>query len=123
MIAAVSGTMQAVKTELDPTTEHSPSLVQVMNASVNTVAGGVNRIAGALERSMPRLQNAALSRAVAPAQRAGVQGGGFQPAPAVQTMNDNRRVDMVVNNNVDMDDLKRNIGEGLASATMNAGGI
>jgi len=124
IVDAVRATMAEVKVELDPTTTHSPSLVQVMQANVDTVAGGVNRLAASLEKATPRLRNAAVSRAVAPRTKAGFGGGvAMQPSPRVQNYNDNRSVDMVVNNNLDLDDMKRQVAQALIQSDMSSGGI
>lgn len=48
--------------------------------------------------------------------------GGIEPQ-IPQAMNDNRTVNMEVNNNMDADDLQRRIGQSLAQASMMEGGI
>jgi len=122
MVDAVQFTMQQIKVELDPATTHSPSLLQVMDMNVAAVAGGVGKVVGSLEQALPRLRSMSISRALAspPAGRVDT-GGALQPM--TQTLNDNRRVEMQVNNNLDLDSVERRIGNALQRSGMQGGGM
>jgi len=123
MINEVRATMSQLSAIMLPTATHSPSLLQVMDMNVAAVSKGISRVAGALEQAVPRLRNASVSRALA------VQGGrfgavaGFEPQPSIQTLHDNRRVEMNLNNNLDLDDVDRRIGNAITRAGMRGGGM
>jgi len=121
MIDAVSATMANLKLEMDPTTQHSPSLVQVWKQNVRAVSEGVAGIGSAMQNAQPRLREAALSH-MTPRIR-GVSAGGFVPGVSANEINDNRQVQMEIHSQVDLDDVRRNIGNALNTAGMNAEGI
>lgn len=97
IVAAVQATMAQVSAVLDVNAAHSPSIADRLRGL--NVAAAVAQPVG------------------------GIPAGGFVPAPRVGELNDNRRVDMVVNNNVDMDEVKRQIGRALGDAMQRPGEI
>ena len=123
IVDAVRNTMSQVNMEMAPTTRHSPSLVDIWGMNVDAVKKGANRMVAALQQVSPEAGMRRLnSSAVVPAV-GGMSGGGFEPSPSVKELNDNRRVDMTVNNNVDAEDLKRRLGLAVGDAMRGAGGV
>ena len=120
IVEVVRATMNKIKMQMDPTVRQSPSMVDLWNLSVDTVKSGVDRIGAALRQGMPNVGQLNMSQA------AGVQPKGIVPrSTGVGTMRtrefvDNRRVQMEIHNNVDMDDVKRQIGLSLQQVNMGA---
>jgi hypothetical protein len=118
MIAVIRSTMSQVKTEMAPTTEHSPSLIQTWDANVRTVKQGINQMGQTLQAGMPNLGQLNMSQAFAS------QPAGFSPAGMMggqvraKEFNDNRRVQMDIHNNVDIDNVKRQVGRSLEQVNM-----
>jgi hypothetical protein len=108
LVAMIRATMNEVRNEMHPDTPGSPTLRQIWGMNSDVVEQGVNRMAGSVGRSS-----------------IGVAGsmGGISPSMGVGQMNDNRNVNMTVNNNVDAQRLRRQIGQALSQSMAKRGTI
>lgn len=120
MVAAVAATMADIKIAMDPDTEASPSLNQIWDMNVASVTKGVEKLNQALQTNNPNMSALKQSQLSA-VQQTGIGMGGVGPQPIAKALNDNRKVDMVIHNNVDMDDMKRQVGRALENVNMNTG--
>lgn len=117
MVEAVAATMAQIKTEMLPTTEHSPSLVQIWDMNVGTIAAGLQEMKTTISKSAPNLSELNFGQSLA-RQGTPISAGAFGGGNSPSQVNDNRRVEMVVNNNVDVDNVKRQIGKAIGRAGM-----
>lgn len=120
IVDAVRQTMAAIKVEMHPQTEHSPSLIQTMDANVKAVREGMNGMNAAVGANMPHMGKLSMMNA-APVQPIGMSTGGFSGGTQAKEFNDNRTVKMDITNNVDIDNFKRQVARSLVQANMRSG--
>lgn len=108
----------------NPWAEHSPSLVEQVRTGYEAIYQSLQKYAGKMASAVNmRTPGGALATGVSPLPAgahpsfAGVSAGG-----EMGTLTDNSRVEIVVNNNVDVQELLRQIGRSLGTE-ISAGGI
>ena len=118
MVDEVRATMDQIKVAMEPTTRSSPSLIDVWKMNVVAVKKGVGELQKAIEFNRPNLTSLKAVQAITAYQR-GVTGsaGGFQ-RPVAREFNDNRKVTMDIHSNVDIENVKRQIGRALVTSKM-----
>jgi TP901 family phage tail tape measure protein len=120
MVEAVRQTMAAIKELQKSDHRESPSLIDIWDANVQTVKQGINQMTQSLQQNMPNLGQLNMSQAMA-LQPKGMSVSGFGGDRAVtREFTDNRRVQMDIHNNVDIDNVKRQIGLSLSQVDMEA---
>lgn len=93
--------MKALRKELEPSTKHSPSLIEVMDRSVAVVASGVRRMGTKLTDNAPNLSPVSNRLSAAYTSMSGV-------GPVTnRTLTDNRQLNMDVRTSVDSQELIR----------------
>jgi hypothetical protein len=115
-IDAIRQTMAFIRVEMAPETRHSPSLVDTWKENVLTVQRGIGRIVSVLDESQLNLGRIKLGQVIPP-RSVGIPTAGFN-RPVASSYNDNRSVEMVLNNNLDVDNMRRIIGRTLEGVGM-----
>lgn len=123
MIAAVAATMAEIKRLQHPATKSSPSLADIWNQNVQTVAKGVNAMGENIKKIAPDMHGLKAGNLVSPVPVPISAGGASPGGMRGGELHDNRRVDMVVNNNVDLQELQRHVGNALVGAFNQRGEI
>ena len=125
MIASVLDTMSEVKLAMDVDTKHSPSLRQTMAETVDVVAKGIGNIGKNLSKGVTGFSwNAALA-GVGP-QSGGMSYSGYdsiQPTASTSTMNDNRQMNMKIENHLDLQEVTRHMNKVFRRSTLHGAGV
>lgn len=111
LIAAISNVMAAIHTLMRPETRHSPSLIDIWDMNVQVVKHGIERMGGFIQDSAARLRMPTLEMGMP--QIDSVSKGASSVSNMTTSRQDNRTVNMNVNNYVDVDNVRRQIGESL----------
>ena len=118
----IANTFREAKKEfekgLDFTANNSPSIEDIFKSNTDVVQRGVRDINRAFATA-PGLNLGALTSPRTPS----IGAAGFQRGATTQTLNDNRSVTMDISSNVDLDDLKRQIGLAVGDSGMSAGQV
>ena len=71
-----------------------------------------------IDQNLPNMGALNTSQVAAVGSGGGFSAGGLEGNPTAKEFNDNRRVDMTINSNVDMDNMKRQLGRSLEAVNM-----
>lgn len=110
IVDAIANTFNVVKNILDPTVRNSPSIVDLWKAQVDTVKMGVRAINSEITGNLPDLSRLNLGAAISNTTPTVPLASNTSSSIA---NNDNRQVNMNINNNLDSNRLQRELANTL----------
>jgi hypothetical protein len=119
---AITQTMADIKFIMKPTTKLSPSLVDIWNANADVVKYGVEKMQQSINQGAVGISNLNVAGAL---PGVGISGSAANIGPRrlADNLNDNRRVEIVVNNRFDAEEVQRKVGRALLDGGFTGGAV
>jgi TP901 family phage tail tape measure protein len=119
---AITQTMADIKFIMKPTTKLSPSLVDIWNANADVVKYGVEKMQQSINQGALGISNLNVAGAL---PGVGISGSAANIGPRrlADNLNDNRRVEIVVNNRFDAEEVQRKVGRALLDGGFTGGAV